>query len=404
MTAFDGFGPEGFADFELPDRGRFARHGAIAWWDQDRLARATVVVAGCGALGNETAKNLALMGVGTLVVVDFDRIEISNLVRSVLFRPADVGRAKAEVVAERLAELHPDGLFHPVVGDLWCDLGLGVVRRADLVIGCLDSVNARFALNRLAMRAGTPWLDGGLGVMACQVSRYEPGLGACYECHMTPEMARRFSARYSCAGLARPARGGAVPTTAASAAVAGGMLAAEALHILLGRQGGLMPGQRLTVNLVPLRLEVDDLPVSPDCCAHGAIAEEELERAGPPEEVSARDLLGDEDGAVELGFEVVTALICPRCGPEEILVPRARLGREQAICPACGTERAADWIGSVEGVMSLAHRPLKDLGVSAHHVVKVVTGERIRHVELGGPLFPAPASVSSPRGPRLPGG
>lgn len=388
---------EGFA---LPDRGRFARHRAIDWWDQDRLGRSVVVVAGCGALGNETAKNLALVGVGTLVLVDFDRIEESNLVRSVLFRPGDVGRAKAEVVAERLAELHPDGRFLAVEGDLWCDLGLGVVRRADLAIGCLDSVNARFALNRLAMRAGTPWLDGGLGVSACQVALYHPDGGACYECQMTPEMARRFAARYSCAGLARPARGGAVPTTAASAAVAGGLLAAEALNLLHRRPGGLKAGQRLTMHLGPYRLEVDDLPEAPDCCAHGAIASDgiPLERSGPPESVSVCDLLGGEEGEVDLGYEVVTALVCPRCGPEEVLVPRPRMRREDALCPACGIERAADWTGTVESVMPQAVRPLKDLGTPAHHVVKVA-GSRIRYVELGGPLFePPPAEPPAPGG------
>ncbi len=371
--------------FELPRRDRFARHQAIAWWDQERLGDTMVVVAGCGALGNEVAKNLALLGVGTLVLVDFDHIEESNLVRSVLFRPEDIGRAKAEVVAGRVAEIHPDGRFVPVVGDLWCDLGLGIVRRADLAIGCLDSVNARFALNRLAMRAGTPWLDGGLGATACQVTRYDPDEGACYECQLTPDMARRFAARYSCAGLARPARGGAVPTTAASAATAGGLIAAEAIYILHGRKGGLNPGQRLTLQLGPYRLTVDDLPASPDCCAHGALGAD-VESAGPPEAVSAADLLEGEEGQVDLGYDVVTALICPRCGPEEVLVPKPRMRREDAFCPACGTERAADWTSSVESEMPLSKRPLKDLGIPAHHVVKVA-GTRIRYVELGGSLI-----------------
>ncbi len=370
--------------FALPDRDRFARHRQIDWWNQDRLAEALVVVAGCGALGNEVAKNLALVGVGTLVLIDFDRIEASNLVRSVLFRPGDLGRPKAAVAAERLADLHPGGRYVPVSGDLWCDVGLGLVRAASLAIGCLDSVNARFALNRLAMRAGTPWLDGGLGIAACQVARYDPHEGACYECHLTPEMARRFAQRYSCGGLARPAQGGGIPTTAISAALAGSLLAGEALALLLARPGGLRPGDRLTAQLAPYRLEVDELPANPECCAHGALGA--VESAGAPDQVTARSLLAGEAGEVELGFEVVVAFDCPRCGTEAVLAPRSRLRREDAICPGCGVERAVDWISSVDTDMPLADRPLKDLGVPPHHVVRVA-GSRIRDVQLGGSLI-----------------
>jgi adenylyltransferase/sulfurtransferase len=410
--------------FLLPDRDRFARHRAIDWWDQDRLCRATVVLAGCGALGNEVGKNLALLGVGTVVLIDFDRIEESNLVRSVLFRPGDLGRAKAAVAAERLAALHPGGRFVPVEGDLWCDLGLGVLRGADLAIGCLDSVNARFALNRLAMRAGTPWLDGGLGVVACQVARYDPDSGACYECQLSPDTARRFAERYSCAGLARPARGGATPTTAISAALAGSLVAAEALWILFGRAGGLQAGQRLTAHFAPYRLEVDTLPADPACCAHGAIGE--VARAGHPADLTVRQVLCElpdreprsEEGAasstrpagpeggpsgsgrdaaadpatgyVDLGFDLVVAWICPRCGemPLETPRPRAKTRREEAVCPACGTERAVDWISAIEPEMPWADRPLIQLGVPEHHVLGIgKPGAHFRYVQLAGTLI-----------------
>src|SRR5438874_13606964 len=71
--------------------GRFARLEAIEWWNQSLLSGAKVLVIGAGALGNEVIKNLALLGVGHLVVADMDRVELSNLSRSVLFREEDEG-------------------------------------------------------------------------------------------------------------------------------------------------------------------------------------------------------------------------------------------------------------------------------------------------------------------------
>src|SRR5437763_405877 len=87
---------------------RYARHRLMDWWDQKRLADAKVLVAGAGAIGNEVLKNLALLGVGHILVVDFDRVELSNLTRSVLFRDSDIGQSKARIAAERAREINPD--------------------------------------------------------------------------------------------------------------------------------------------------------------------------------------------------------------------------------------------------------------------------------------------------------
>ena len=97
---------------------RYHRQSLISWWDQDRLAEATVFVVGAGALGNELVKNLTLVGVGHIIVVDMDRIENSNLARCVFFRAEDEGRMKAEVLAERASDLNPDIEVLPLVGDV----------------------------------------------------------------------------------------------------------------------------------------------------------------------------------------------------------------------------------------------------------------------------------------------
>ena len=81
----------------------------LSWFKKDKVKNARVLVVGAGALGNEVVKDLALFGVGHIYVVDFDRIELSNLTRSVLFREADAysHSYKAEIVAKRAMEINP---------------------------------------------------------------------------------------------------------------------------------------------------------------------------------------------------------------------------------------------------------------------------------------------------------
>ena len=127
----------------IDDDDRYSRLRLIAWWDQDKLAAAKVLVVGAGALGNEVLKNLALLGVGTVYVADFDEIEESNLTRSVLFRHKDCGRPKAEAAADAVRDINPDTKVVPMLANIVTDVGLGLFRDVDVVIGCLDNREAR---------------------------------------------------------------------------------------------------------------------------------------------------------------------------------------------------------------------------------------------------------------------
>jgi molybdopterin/thiamine biosynthesis adenylyltransferase len=88
--------------------GRYQRHTLIDWFSQADVKNARVCVVGAGAVGNEVLKCLALLGAGTIDVYDFDRIEVHNLTRSVLFRETDIGRNKAECAAARVRELEAE--------------------------------------------------------------------------------------------------------------------------------------------------------------------------------------------------------------------------------------------------------------------------------------------------------
>ncbi|MGA9398631.1 MAG: ThiF family adenylyltransferase, partial [Anaerolineaceae bacterium] len=120
----------------------------ISWWERDKVQAARVMVVGAGALGNEVIKNLSLMGIGHLFIIDFDTIEAANLSRSVLFREADNQRSKAEIAAARAKQLNPQVKVQYLDGDVTSALGLGIIRRMDVVIGCLDNREARLAINR----------------------------------------------------------------------------------------------------------------------------------------------------------------------------------------------------------------------------------------------------------------
>src|SRR5262252_8460788 len=92
----------------IDDGDRYGRLRLISWWRQERLAAARVLVVGAGALGNEVLKNLALVGAGSIHMIDLDTVEPSNLSRSVLFRPEDGGQPKAVVAARRAREITPE--------------------------------------------------------------------------------------------------------------------------------------------------------------------------------------------------------------------------------------------------------------------------------------------------------
>src|SRR6187200_249821 len=102
----------------LDDDDRFGRFRLIGWWDQGRLSRAKILVIGAGALGNEIIKNLCLLGVGNILIADMDRIENSNLSRSVLYRASDNGKLKATVAAEAARELFPGVNVHAFNGNV----------------------------------------------------------------------------------------------------------------------------------------------------------------------------------------------------------------------------------------------------------------------------------------------
>lgn len=220
----------------------------LSWFKQDKVRNAKVLVVGAGALGNEVIKNLTLFGVGTIFVCDFDRIELSNLTRSVLFREKDAYEHsyKAEVAAKRAMEINPQIKVIPIVGNLFSEVGLGIYKDVDVVIGCLDSRIARYLLNRLCMRVGKTWIDGSIENMTGVVKVYSPGIN-CYECNLSREEFNNIMLRTGCADVVRAqTSAGRVATTPISASIVGAMQAQEAMKIIHTSDGEPTPFKTLS--------------------------------------------------------------------------------------------------------------------------------------------------------------
>ena len=206
----------------------------LSWFKKDRVKQARVLVAGAGALGNEVVKNLALFGVGHIYVADFDRIEISNLTRSILFREEDAysHAYKADIVAKRAREINPQIEVTPIVGNLFSEVGFGLYRSVDVIIGCLDSRLARYLLNRMAMRAGKSWIDGSIENLTGAVKVYSPGI-SCYECGLSRDEFNNIMLRTGCADVVRTqTEHGRIATTPISASIVGALQVQEAMKII----------------------------------------------------------------------------------------------------------------------------------------------------------------------------
>lgn len=147
-----------------------------------RLAAARVLVVGAGGVGSPAALHLAAAGVGSLVIVDPDVVEISNLNRQILYQTADLGRAKADAARERLVERYP----RLRVESCGCRLGAGnavdVVRDVDFIVDATDGVASKFLVNDAAVLAGRPYSHAGVLGFVGQTMTVLPGRTACYRC------------------------------------------------------------------------------------------------------------------------------------------------------------------------------------------------------------------------------
>jgi adenylyltransferase/sulfurtransferase len=376
------------------------------------MAGVRALVVGAGALGNEVIKNLALMGVGHLDIVDRDRVEASNLTRSVLFCTPDiphhieVGTPKAEFAARRVAEINPDVAVTAHAVEV-ADLGAGLLRRATIIFSCVDNEMARLELGWIAARLDKPVVDGGLGLVnssSGMVSLFPGAEGPCYACRRGAERRRALLTELQgredpCSVKERRQQEEAVvPTTPVMASVVGAIQVETGVRHCLApsAQAPADQGWSARITLSPrVSLETFTFGRSTTCPLHEAESQvrDVLEQ---PRRVSrewtAAQLLaevGDRGAYLQFDWPMTVRAACRTCGHAwEPMVRRARF--RGARCPACSSDDLAE-VETLAGVAAgspWAGRTLAALGLPVGHIHEVVLGTTPesprRHVEVTG--------------------
>ena len=239
-----------------PDQvNRYSRHiimGDVGSKGQRNLLGAKALIIGAGGLGSPSAIYLALAGVGTIGIVDFDVVEISNLQRQILHHTSDIGRPKLESARDNIISYNPDTnvVLHEV--RLESHNAREIISQYDLVINGADNFATRYLVNDACYLEGKPLVDGSILIFDGQATLFLPGQG-CYRC-LFPE----------------PPPPGLVPNCAeagvlgALTGLVGSIQATEALKLILGI-GESLVSRLLLIDALSMSFREVRLKRNPSC-------------------------------------------------------------------------------------------------------------------------------------------
>ena len=238
---------------------RYSRHLLLAEVGpagQERLRAARVLVVGAGGLGSPSALYLAASGVGTLGIVDGDRVDLSNLQRQILYANDDVGQPKAAVAGRRLRALNPDISVVTHAHELRLENVGAVIGQYDVVVDGTDRLATRYLVNDACVNLGKPLVSAAIHRFEGQAMTYVPGRGPCFRC-LFPEASEASVASCAEAGVL-----GVLP------GVLGAIQATEAVKVILG-VGELLTGRLLTFDALEMRFREFPFERRRDCAVCG---------------------------------------------------------------------------------------------------------------------------------------
>jgi adenylyltransferase/sulfurtransferase len=246
---------------------RYSRHlilPEVGVQGQEKLLAARVLLIGAGGLGSPAALYLAAAGVGTIGIIDFDKVDFSNLQRQILHGTDDVGRYKVESAQDTLRRLNPATRVVPIREALTRDNITRILKDYDLVVDGTDNFQTRYLVNDACVFAQKPFVYGSIFRFEGQATVFDPRRGPCYRCL-----------------FAEPPPPGMAPSCAEGGVLGilpgliGTIQATEAVKLILGR-GDLLIGRLLLFDA--MKMEFREVrfrknPKCPVCGEHPTIRE-----------------------------------------------------------------------------------------------------------------------------------
>ena len=251
----------------------------IGYQGQLKLKQASVCVVGVGGLGNPIVTRLAAMGVGKIRIVDRDVIELSNLHRQTMFNEDDIGQVKVETAAKKLRKLNQDIVIEELPVSINDYTALDVVDGCDVVIDALDSVNARYSLNKACIEKKIPFVTGAAVGVTGQSFTILPNETACYHC-LFPALDEDSMPTCSIEGV-HPS----------ILSIIGGIEVSEAVKIITGKQPSLKD-KVLHVDLENLIFNFTKVSRVQECSVCGSGKKQDK----PKEELILEELCGRNRG------------------------------------------------------------------------------------------------------------
>jgi len=243
---------------------------------QQRLASARVLIVGAGGLGCPAAIYLAAAGTGEIGIVDFDKIDLSNIHRQILYSTEDIGRAKIDIARERILAANPNVDVETFDARLSSTNALDIMRGFDVVIDASDNFPTRYLVNDASVMLGIPTIYGSIHRFEGQLSVFGATNGPCYRCLFR-----------------EPPPAGSVPNCAEAGVlgvlpgIIGTLQATEAIKLLTGI-GDPLVGRLLLFDALTMSFRTIALRRDPDCPSCGANRSDELidydQLCGIPEE------------------------------------------------------------------------------------------------------------------------
>jgi len=231
---------------------RYSRQiGVVSQEGQDRLVNAKVLIAGAGGLGSVTATYLALAGVGTIRIVDRDRVEATNLNRQFLHYEEDLGRRKTDSAGEKLRRWNSGIRIEALTGTIDESTLGDFADGMDLIVDAADSFPLRRLLNRAALERNIPFIHGAVRGFYGQAMTVLPFRSACFTCLFPSQ-----------------SESGPPPVLGATCGVIGAVQTSEAIKALTG-QGALLAGRLLLWDGMNASMDTIAIERTPSCPACG---------------------------------------------------------------------------------------------------------------------------------------